>query len=221
MLIVYKEVSRRTHMDVVCVDTLITGSAKYQIIDHLRETMRNLNLNSAYPPSLQSTKALCKISAFVNSPACSFAFLCNPTLLIPEVKFPPTGRKSHCQSSGVRPHLPSCRGQFWCVPPVCAAAVRSWRLSRWWCCRRSRPAGSSGLPPVTRPDSSRPAARGTPTQPSACLSGQRIAKQKWNPLDRGDTFSPQNYPTQLNALYDMMHLESQKQLFTPLLQNMH
>lgn len=66
--------------------------------------------------------------------------------------------------------LPSCRAQFWCVPPACAAGVRSWRLSRWWCCRRSRPAGSSWLPPAMRPDSSRPAARGTQTHPSACLS---------------------------------------------------
>lgn len=37
-----------THMDVVCVDTLITGATEYQVIDHLREqkrgTMRNLTL---------------------------------------------------------------------------------------------------------------------------------------------------------------------------------
>lgn len=76
----------------------------------------------------------------------------------------------------LRCNLPSCRAQFWCVPPECAAAVRSWRLSHWWCCRRSPPAGSSWLPPAMRPDSSRPAARGTQTRPSACLSKQTIAK---------------------------------------------
>ncbi len=37
MLIVHKETNTKTHMDVVCVDTLITGATKHQIIDHLRE----------------------------------------------------------------------------------------------------------------------------------------------------------------------------------------
>lgn len=37
----YKEINRKTHMDVVCVDTLITGATKYQVIDHLREREQN------------------------------------------------------------------------------------------------------------------------------------------------------------------------------------
>lgn len=32
-----------THMDVVCVDTLITGSTKYQVIDNLRERSEERN----------------------------------------------------------------------------------------------------------------------------------------------------------------------------------
>lgn len=41
----YKEINRVTHMDVVCVDTLITGAAKDQVIDHLRERNKE-ELNS-------------------------------------------------------------------------------------------------------------------------------------------------------------------------------
>lgn len=34
-----------THMDVVCMDALITGATKHQIIDHLREDDRNIIKN--------------------------------------------------------------------------------------------------------------------------------------------------------------------------------
>lgn len=34
-----------THMDVVCVDALIAGAAKHQIIHHLREKDRNIVKN--------------------------------------------------------------------------------------------------------------------------------------------------------------------------------
>lgn len=38
---VWEEMNSLTHMDVVCIDALITGATKYQIIDHLRAEDRN------------------------------------------------------------------------------------------------------------------------------------------------------------------------------------
>lgn len=39
-----------THMDVVCVDTLITGSTEHQVINHLREKkQRGINIHEQRP----------------------------------------------------------------------------------------------------------------------------------------------------------------------------
>ena len=62
---------------------------------------------------------------------------------------------------------PSCRAQSWSVPPVCGAAVRSWRPWHWWCCRRNPPAEYAARPPVLSPGNLLPGARGSQTLPAA------------------------------------------------------
>lgn len=68
---------------------------------------------------------------------------------------------------------PSYRVQFWCDPPVSAAAGRSWRLVHWWCCHRSRPGALAGRPPVPYPGSSHLLGHGTPRYPTASESNER------------------------------------------------
>lgn len=68
---------------------------------------------------------------------------------------------------------PSYRVQFWCDPPACAEAAHSWRLARWWCCRKSRPAALGGRPPGLYPGSSRLAGHGTQTHLAASESDER------------------------------------------------
>lgn len=54
-----KDTNWMTHMDVVCVHTLIAGSTKYQVIDNLRERAEERNgegLNSLIQNITESTQ---------------------------------------------------------------------------------------------------------------------------------------------------------------------